>query len=80
MPLKTTKSCIIWNNLIDDILEKSEPEDNGIIVRGSAKNSDFCATIQFVKNKLKLALLKTQASGDKMEWVVENFLNELNDT
>ena len=74
------KSCVIWNNLIDDILEKSQPEDNGIIVRGSAKNSDFCATIPFVKNKLKLALLKTQASGDKMEWVTENFLNKLNDT
>ena len=74
------KSCIIWNNLINDILEKSQPEENGIIVRGSAKNSDFCATIPFVKKKLKQALSDIQALEDKMTWVPKNFVNELNDT
>ena len=74
------KSCIIWNNLINDILEKSQPEENGIIVRGSAKNSDFCATIPFVKKKLKQALSDIQALEDKMTWVPTNFVNEVNDT
>ncbi len=74
------KSCIIWNRLIDNILEKSMPEENGLIVRGSVKNSDFCATLPFTKKKLKSALLKTQALGDKMIWNPKNLLNELNDT
>ncbi len=73
------KSCIIWNKLIDNILEKSQPGENDIIVRGSAKNSDFCATIPFTKKKLKLALFKIQELGEKMNWVPENFLNNLND-
>ena len=61
------------------ILEKSQPDENGLIVTGSAKNSDFCATISFIKKKLKLALFNIQALGDKMKWVPENFLNKLND-
>ena len=45
-----------------------------IVVQGSSKNSDFCATVPFIKNKLKLEMLRLQALGDKSTWVTENVL------
>ena len=63
------KSSTLWNNLIGCILEKSLPNDKGIVVRGSSPNSDLCATIPFVKNKLKTLLFELQSSGDSLEWV-----------
>ena len=67
-------SCILWNSLIGNIFERSLPSENGIIIRGSSRSSDFCATIQFIKNKLKVTLLNQQESGDIMEWVPTNSL------
>ena len=67
-------SSILWNSLIGNIFERSLPSENGIIVRGSSRNSDFCATIPFIKNKLKVTLLNQQESGDTMEWVPTNSL------
>ena len=55
-------------------IRKSLPGEKGIVVNGSSKNSDLCATIPFVKNKLKKYLLDQQALGDVMEWVPENAL------
>ena len=46
-----------WNSLIGDILERSIAGTNRIIVRGSALNSDLCAPVPFIKNKLRLLLL-----------------------
>ena len=63
------KSCSLWNSLVICILEKSLPNDKGIVVRGSSPNSDLCATIPFVKNKLKTLLFELQSSGDSLEWV-----------
>ena len=65
------RACTIWNNLIGDMLEKSLQVDKGkfkgIIIPGSSKNSDFCATVSFIKNKLKAYLLDDQSSGDPVE-------------
>ena len=41
----------IWNKLIINILQRSLPGENGMVVRGSSKNSDLCATLPFVKKK-----------------------------
>ena len=62
------KSSSLWNELIELILEKSLPNKKGVIVKGSIPNSDLCATIPFVKNKLKSLLLDRQLSGDSLEW------------
>ena len=66
------KSSSIWNNLIENIFEKNEPSENGMIINGSTINSDFCATVPFIKNKLKTLLLSKQALGDEINWVKEN--------
>ena len=65
-------SCVEWNSLIDKVLEKAPLDKNGVVIRGSVNNSDFCATIPFVKRKLKSILLERQALGNKMTWVKEN--------
>ena len=65
-------ACVKWNYLIEKILQHAPLNDNGVIVRGSVANSDFCATIPFIKKKLKSILLECQALGDVMEWEREN--------
>ena len=66
------RACTIWNSLIEHMLEKSLPVETGkykgIIITGSSENSDFCAKMSFVKNKLKTHLLNEQSSGDPLEW------------
>ena len=56
--------------------ERSSPGQNGVLVRGSSVNSDFCATVSFIKNKLKDILLNQQASGDVVKWVSENSIKK----
>ena len=43
-----------------------------MVVGGSVANSDFCASIPFIKKKLKTLLLQSQASGDSINWGKEN--------
>ena len=62
------KSAIIWNKMYSYVLNKCEAEENGIIVPGSAINSDLGAPISFVKNKVKSVLLAMQKSGDSIQW------------
>ena len=66
------KSSTLWNTLIDKIFEKNAPDSGGILIRGSVINSDFCATIPFIKNRLRMFLLKQQALGDESNWTKEN--------
>ena len=65
-------ACTIWNDLIDNLLEKSLPLDKGkfkgTVIKGSAINSDLCATISFIKDRLRCHLLLKQSSGDIVEW------------
>ena len=62
-----TKSPIV------QLLEKSIPESNGILVLGSAENSDLCTPIPFIINKLKRILLEYQKTGDPILWEPSNF-------
>jgi hypothetical protein len=66
------KSSALWNSLIGNIFEKDMPGDGGVIVRGSAKNSDFCATISFIKHKLRDMLFCCQKAGDPTIWEPPN--------
>ena len=68
------KSCSLWNSVIGNILEKSIAGTNWVIVRGCALNSDLCAPVPFIKNKLRLLLLNHQASGDPLKWIPEDSL------
>ena len=70
------KSSVEWNDLIDQVLESSSQSANGVVIAGSVKNSDFCASIPFVKKKLKAILLERQSIGDMMEWGRENVSNQ----
>ena len=67
-------SCVIWNRLVENILERSLPNEKGIVVQGSGKNSDFCASMPFIKNKLKSELLNLQGLGNNTDWIPDNFL------
>ena len=69
------RSSTLWNSLIGNILEKSTPEENGIVIKGSTKNSDLSAPIQFVKNKIKHILLARQKSGNLDLWEPGNSCN-----
>ena len=66
---------LMWNSLISKVLNTSVPENNGILVTGSSKNSDMSAPIQFVKAKLKNVLLEHQKAGDTLDWIPVNFFN-----
>ena len=69
------RSSTLWNSLISEILEKCTPEENGIVIKGSTKNSDLSAPIPFVKNKTKQLLLACQKSGNLDKWEPGNFFN-----
>ena len=58
----------LWNKLINSILERCEPEKNGIVIPGSKLNSDLSAALSVIKSKVKSFLLKEQSSGDKINW------------
>ena len=68
------KSTTLWNSLIDKILEKSATNKDGLVIRGSVINSDFCATIPFIKSRLRMIILQQQALGDETNWTKENSL------
>ena len=46
---------------------KNKPEIDGKLIPGSTGNSDFCAPVPFVKNKLKSTLLAHQKARDLYE-------------
>ena len=75
-------SCI-WNELIHVILSKCSPNESGIVVPGSMKNSDLTISIALAKNKLRDVLLNTQKIdplkdllgwSETQDWHPENFL------
>ena len=80
VPLNTSKcnfaykSSVLWNTLIGKVLDKSEVNDNGIIITGSSEKSDFCASVPFVKNTLKTYLLTIQKYGNDNLLEPSNFL------
>ena len=62
------KSATTWNKMFPYILNKCEAEKSGIIIPGSAVNSDLSAQISFVKGKLKSIMLSLQKTGDIIQW------------
>ena len=64
---------LIWNKFIGRVLEKSNAEKNGVLILGSALNSDFCAPVPIVKNKLRSILLEYQKTGNPNLWEPSNF-------
>lgn len=67
------RSCIIWNTLSEMVFEKDYPNKKGIVVQDSSKNSDFTATVPFIKNKLRNQIMIYQKLGEKLEWANDNF-------
>ena len=71
----------IWNSLIKKLMNKCEPNSDGIMVPGSAYCSDLSTPVSIIKKKLKDVLLKVQEldtpakQGWKKsdEWQSENF-------
>ena len=67
------QGSLICNKFIGRVLEKSNPENNGVLILGSALNSDFCAPVPLVKNKLRSILLDYQKTGDSNLWEPSDF-------
>ena len=58
-----------WNGIAENVFEKCVPlssgPNKGVIVPGSAKNSDFSAPVASIKSKVKSYILTQQLAGDK---------------
>jgi hypothetical protein len=71
--LKSTKQNFvfmatkIWNDLRDKIFDKCSPTKSGIMILGSAINSELDCSIA-IKSKLKHNLLCAQKLGDQTMW------------
>ena len=62
-----------WNKFFGKVMERNKPESDGKLIPGPTENSDFCAPVPFVKNKLKSILLARQKAGDLHKWEPSNF-------
>ena len=62
------KATKVWNKLIGHALERTEPEISGLIIPGSARNSDLSASIAFVKGKIKIYIQNSQKLGHIYLW------------
>ena len=67
------RASILWNGLIDKLLNQCELNEWGIIIPGSTENSDMCTPKSIIRNKLKDFLLGRQCDGDKINWTPSNF-------
>ena len=70
-------ASLIWNSVIDKLLNKCSPNPNGIMIPGSSSCSDMSAPISVIKTRLKSILLNTQKTdslGRTGEWMpINNF-------
>ena len=62
------KATKVWNKLIGHALERTEPEISGLIIPGSARNSDLSDSIAFVKGKIKIYIQNSQKLGHIYLW------------
>ena len=62
------KCTQIWNEFLPKVLERCEPSKNGLIIPGSATNSDLAASSSFIKRKIRNTLLSHQKLGDLNLW------------
>ena len=63
-----SKSTEVWNDISPKIFEKCVPTKNGLLIPGSAKDSDLAASTGIVKKKLRSLLLSQQNSGNPSTW------------
>ena len=73
--LDTTKNNFIskasnnWNKCVKQVfMAEKLDQDRGIIIPGSVANSDFTATVSYVKNMIRCYILNKQKLGDPIEW------------
>ena len=62
------KATKIWNEFKDKVFDNCTPENSGIIIPGSASNSDLACSIGAMKFRLKDHLLSTQKLGNATLW------------
>ena len=61
-------ASMLWNSFEKIIFSKITPNENGIMVPGSSKNSDLAIPISVAKNRLRMYLLKKQKEGNLIIW------------
>ena len=61
-------STKIWNDFTAFAFEKCCANESGLIIPGSAVNSDLSASTGVIKNKLKMHLLSQQKEGNPISW------------
>ena len=72
----------IWNKIIDKLMNKCAPNNDGLIIPGSAKNSDLATPLSKIKNDLRDVLISVQKLDTAAqlgwkksdEWLEENFM------
>ena len=75
------QASLIWNAVIEKVMNKCKLNKDGILVPGSAECSDLSAPISTVKNKIRDLLLNVQNLDTSkelgwqanVEWHDENF-------
>ena len=63
-----SKSVEKWNDTSPEVFDKCIPTSTGLLIPGSAKDSDLAASIGIIKGRLKNLLLSQQSSGDPSTW------------
>ena len=58
-----------WNNIVENVFERCVPLSSGphkgVVIPGSAKNSDVSASVVSIKSKVKSYILTQQKAGDE---------------
>ena len=57
-----------WNDLYKNVFNRSECNENGIVISGSVINSDLSASTSYIKSKVKKFILTEQKSGCEINW------------
>ena len=58
----------IWNDISPKVFDKCVLTKKGLLIPGSAKNSDLAASTGIIKKRLKDHLLSQQKSGNPLTW------------
>ena len=72
----------MWNKLIDKLMNKCIPNKDGLIIEGSAKDSDLATPVSTIKTGLRGVLIGVQKLDTAAqlgwrksdEWLLENFM------
>ena len=68
------RACLIWNKCVQKVFTQPKLDTNKhIVIPGSNKNSDFTASIPYVKNRMKHHLFGIQVIGHPDDWLPQNY-------